>query len=80
MELEAITPESFSQGVDQLYSFPRAVIVKPNAHDSRINSIGPIKFRKLGSVGRVTKYIKIPPTKGKKKIKFKKQSQKYNDV
>lgn len=54
--------------------------MKPNAHDSRINSIGPIKFRKLGSVGRVTKYIETPPTKGKKKIKFKKQSQKYNDV
>lgn len=52
--------------------------MKPTAHDSRTNSIGPVKFRKLGSVGRGNKQIhqEIPPTKCEKKIKFKKQSQK----
>lgn len=53
---------------DQLHSFPRSEIVKPTAHDSRINIIGPVKFRKLGSVGRVTNYIKrYHPLKVKRK-------------
>lgn len=51
--------------------------MKPTAHDSGINSIGPVKFRKSGSVGRVVHmHQEIPPTKGKKNIKFKRQSQK----
>lgn len=40
----SITPEYFSQ---RDRSTPRDVIVKPIAHDSRINSTGPVKFRKI---------------------------------
>ena len=47
------------------------MIVKPTAHDYIINSIGPVKFRKLGSVGRMTNYIKRPTTYHPLKVKRK---------
>lgn len=53
MEWETLTPEYFSQGDRSTPLFPRDVTVKPTAHNSRINSTGPVKFRKLRSVGRV---------------------------
>lgn len=41
----SITPEYFSQGDIPTPLFPRDVTVKPTAHNSRINSTGPVKFR-----------------------------------
>lgn len=64
----SITREYFSQRDRSTPLFPRDVIVKPIAHDSRINSTGPVKFRKLRSVGRAVHiHQQIPPFKEKKK-------------
>lgn len=57
--------------------------MKPITQDSRVNSIDPVKFRKLRSIGKVVHiYQEIPPTKGKIKkerkermVKKKKKSQ-----
>lgn len=70
----SITLEYFSQGDRSTPLFARDVIVKPIAHDSRINSTCPVKFRKLRSGGRVVHiHQKIPPSsKGKNKNKNKK--------
>lgn len=55
--------------------------MKPTAHDSRINIIGPVKVQEI-RISRKGNQLhqEISPTKGKKQIKFKKQSKKYTDV
>lgn len=73
--VSSVTSECSHKETGQLHSFPRGVIVKPTTHYSRINSISPRKFRKLGSVGRVVHiHQEMPPTRGKKKMKKKKHT------
>lgn len=55
--------------------------MKPIALDARINSIGPKKFRKLGSGGGVDRiHQEIPHNNGKMRMKLKKKKSQKNTM